>query len=124
MMTRFLFDSKQRMQSEVDMLINKCNKIQPCQFKMLLRNIRAKSEPFVTKIIIDTHGGLEDVIAIMHSIKFAKFNKMEIIGITVTNGRRTLEEATTDALLAVVLSGASIPIYKGIFCPIQDPIKQ
>jgi inosine-uridine nucleoside N-ribohydrolase len=91
---------------------------------MLLRNIRAKSEPFVTKIIIDTHGGLEDVIAIMHSIKFAKFNKMEIIGITVTNGRRTLEEATTDALLAVVLSGASIPIYKGIFCPIKDPIKQ
>ena len=91
---------------------------------MLLRNIRAKSEPFVTKIIIDTHGGLEDVIAIMHSIKFAKFNKMEIIGITVTNGRRTLEEATTDALLAVVLSGASIPIYKGMFYPIKDPIKQ
>jgi inosine-uridine nucleoside N-ribohydrolase len=91
---------------------------------MLLRNIRAKSEPFVTKIIIDTHGGLEDVIAIMHSIKFAKFNKMEIIGITVTNGRRTLEEATTDALLAVILSGASIPIYKGKFCPIKDPIKQ
>lgn len=90
---------------------------------MLLRNIRAKSEPFVTKIIIDTHGGLEDVIAIMHSIRFAKFNKMEIIGITVTNGRRTLEEATTDALLAVVLSGAQIPIYKGNFVPIQDPTR-
>ena len=88
---------------------------------MLLRNIRAKSEPFVTKIIIDTHGGLEDVIAIMHSIKFAKFNKMEIIGITVTNGRRTLDEATTDALLAVVLSGVEIPIYKGNWLLIQDP---
>lgn len=43
---------------------------------MLLRNIRAKSEPFVTKIIIDTHGGIEDVVAILHSIKFAKHNKM------------------------------------------------
>jgi hypothetical protein len=38
---------------------------------------------------------------------------MEIIGITVTNGRRSLEDATTDALLAVYLSGKSIPIYKG-----------
>jgi len=49
----------------------------------------------------------------MHSIKFAKHNKMQIIGITVTNGRRTLEEATTDALLAVTLAGVEIPIYKG-----------
>ena len=38
---------------------------------------------------------------------------MQIIGITVTNGRRTLEEATTDALLAVTLAGVEIPIYKG-----------
>ncbi len=51
----------------------------------------------------------------MHSIKFAKHNKMQIIGITVTNGRRTLEEATTDALLAVTLAGVEIPIYKGSF---------
>lgn len=40
---------------------------------------------------------------------------MEIVGITVTNGRRTLEDATTDALLAVTLAGAHIPIYKGTF---------
>lgn len=40
---------------------------------------------------------------------------MQIIGITVTNGRRTLEEATTDALLAVTLAGVEIPIYKGSF---------
>ena len=51
----------------------------------------------------------------MHSIKFAKHNKMQIIGITVTNGRRTLEEATTDALLAVTLACVEIPIYKGNF---------
>lgn len=38
---------------------------------------------------------------------------MEIIGITVTNGRRSLEDATTDALLAVTLANAQIPIYKG-----------
>jgi inosine-uridine nucleoside N-ribohydrolase len=72
---------------------------------MILRNLRSKSEPFVTKIIIDTHGGIEDVIAIIHSIRFAKQNKMQIVGITVANGRRTLEEAATDALLAVVLAG-------------------
>jgi hypothetical protein len=71
--------------------LNKFNNLYISLFiQMLLRNIRAKSEPFVTKIIIDTHGGLEDVIAIMHSIRFAKHNKMDIIGITVTNGRRTL----------------------------------
>ena len=78
----------------------------------------------MTKIIIDTHGGLEDVIAIMHSIKFAKHNKMQIIGITVTNGRRTLEDATTDALLAVTLAGAEIPIYKGKNCFIYEGSNQ
>ena len=43
---------------------------------MLLRNIRAKSDPFVEKIIIDTHGGLEDIIAIINSIKLAKSHKV------------------------------------------------
>jgi hypothetical protein len=43
---------------------------------MLLRNIRAKSDPFVGKVIIDTHGGMEDIIAIINSIRLAKTHKV------------------------------------------------
>jgi len=57
-----------------------------------------------SKIIIDTHGGLEDVIALIFSIKLAKKFHADIIGITTLNGRRSLEDATTDALLALKLS--------------------
>lgn len=71
---------------------------------MLLRNLRAKSDPYISKIIIDTHGGLDDVIAILQAINLAKFYKVDIIGITVTNGRRSLQDAADDALLAVILA--------------------
>lgn len=47
-------------------------------------------------------------------------NEKEIIGITCVSGKRTLDDAVTDALLAVKLCNANIPIYKGAKKPIMN----
>jgi inosine-uridine nucleoside N-ribohydrolase len=69
----------------------------------------------VKKLIIDTQGGVEDIVALVYAIKAAQQKNIEIVGITCTNGRRTVEAAATDALIAVVATDSDIPIYKGNF---------
>lgn len=64
-------------------------------------------------IIIDTHGGNEDVVAIVHAIRVAEVLGIKILGITCTNGIRTLEKAVDDALVANKIANAKIPIFKG-----------
>jgi inosine-uridine nucleoside N-ribohydrolase len=65
-------------------------------------------------IIIDTHGGIEDIIGIMSAIQLAKLYDKTILGITCVNGRRNVHDAASDALLAIKLCNANIPIYLGI----------
>ncbi len=43
----------------------------------------------------------------------ARMHDKEIIGITCVNGRRNVHDAASDALLAIKLCNASIPIYLG-----------
>lgn len=64
-------------------------------------------------MIIDTHGGIQDIIGIISAIQLAKIYDKEIIGITCVGGRRTVDDAATDALLAIKLCNANIPIFKG-----------
>ena len=42
-------------------------------------------------IIIDTHGGIEDVIGIISAINLSKIYEKDIIGITCVAGRRTVD---------------------------------
>lgn len=66
-------------------------------------------------IIIDTHGGAEDILAIAVALRLAtKFHKI-VLGITCVNGRRTLEQAVHDALVAQQIAGTSVPVFKGNF---------
>lgn len=68
-----------------------------------------------SKIIIDTHGGLQDIIAIVFAYLYIKKAglKIEIIGITCVAGKNSLENAVKSALVANKLLGAKIPVYKG-----------
>lgn len=65
-------------------------------------------------LIIDSHGGAEDIVGLVAAIKLAKNTGKTILGITVTNGRRDLEHATKDVMLACKMCKQSIPIYQGI----------
>jgi len=42
-------------------------------------------------MIIDTHGGIEDIIGIISAIHLARIYDKEIIGITCVAGRRTVD---------------------------------
>lgn len=81
---------------------------------MKIRLLREKTLPEIDKyIVIDTHGGLEDFLAIYYAIKLAKVQKKIILGITCSNGRRTVDNAVRGAALAIQLNKADIPIFKG-----------
>lgn len=54
-------------------------------------------------------------MGIITAIGLAKIHEKQIIGITCVGGKRKVEDAVTDALLAVKLCHAKIPIYKGFF---------
>lgn len=64
-------------------------------------------------IIIDTHGGPEDILAIALTLKLAANSDRVVLGITCSNGRRSLEQAVHDALLAQQIAGTSVPVFKG-----------
>jgi inosine-uridine nucleoside N-ribohydrolase len=49
----------------------------------------------------------------MSAIQLAKMYDKTILGITCVNGRRNVHDAASDALLAVKLCNANIPIYLG-----------
>lgn len=66
-------------------------------------------------MIIDTHGGIEDIFSIMSAIYLSRIYEKKIIGITCVAGKRAIDDAVTDALLAVKLCNANIPVYKGFF---------
>ena len=64
-------------------------------------------------IIIDTHGGQEDILGLVTALKLANSYEKRIIGITCVNGRRNVDESVRDVLLAQKIAGTSIPVYKG-----------
>lgn len=64
-------------------------------------------------IIIDTHGGAEDILGIVAALKLAQHSNRTILGITCVNGRRTLDQAVHDALVAQQIAGTSIPVFRG-----------
>lgn len=84
---------------------------------MYVRKMREVCETISDRyIIIDTHGGEEDILAIAVALRLApSFGKI-ILGITCVNGRRTVEGAAHDALLAQIIAGnPQVPVYLGIF---------
>jgi inosine-uridine nucleoside N-ribohydrolase len=64
-------------------------------------------------IIIDTHGGEEDILGLVAAIQLAKKYHKIILGITCVSGRRPMEKAVEDALIAQQITRSSIPVFKG-----------
>jgi inosine-uridine nucleoside N-ribohydrolase len=76
--------------------------------------MREKSVTELDKyIIIDTHGGEEDIFGIVAAIQLAKKYDKTILGITCVAGRNTVERAVEHALIAQQITGTRIPVYKG-----------
>lgn len=71
-------------------------------------------------IIIDTHGGEEDILGLVAAIQLAKKYHKIILGITCVAGRRPLERAVEDALIAQQITRSSIPVYRGSHRCMQD----
>lgn len=81
---------------------------------MYVREMREIAVPELDKyIIIDTHGGAEDILAIAIALKLAQRYDKIVLGITCVNGRRTLDQAVHDALIAQQIAGTSVPVYRG-----------
>jgi inosine-uridine nucleoside N-ribohydrolase len=81
---------------------------------MHVRELQEISVPELDKyIIIDTHGGVEDVLGIAVALKLAERYDKIILGITCVNGRRTVDQAVHDALVAQQIVGTKIPVYRG-----------
>lgn len=64
-------------------------------------------------IIIDTHGGEEDVLGIVVALQLAKKYDKIVLGITCVAGRNTVEVAVQHALAAQEIVGTSVPVFKG-----------
>ena len=62
------------------------------------------------KIIIDTDTGADDASAI---ILAAKNSNVEILGVTTLIGNVDLEQSTRNALMALEMAGADVPVYNG-----------
>lgn len=82
---------------------------------MHVREFREVSVPELDRyIIIDTHGGAEDILAIAVALKLAQRYDKTVLGITCVNGRRSLDQAVHDALVAQQIAGTTVPVFKGI----------
>jgi inosine-uridine nucleoside N-ribohydrolase len=64
-------------------------------------------------IIIDTHGGEEDILGVFVAIQLAKRYHKIILGITCVAGRNTVETAVEHALIAQKIAGTHYPVFKG-----------
>ena len=77
-----------------------------------------KCEPVhkpITKVVIDTQGGLQDILAIVvaHKIAQKNGNVPEIVGITCVAGKNSLDQAVSSALAVNHILGTKIPVYRG-----------
>ena len=72
------------------------------------------------KIIIDCDPGIDDAMALAIALQHPGF---EILGITTTFGKATIEQATKNALRIVELSGRSVPVYRGAGRPRRVPLE-
>lgn len=89
---------------------------------MHVREFREISVPELDRyVIIDTHGGEEDILAIAVALKMAQKHHKTVLGITCVNGRRSVEGAVHDALIAQQIAGTSVPVYKGNMQTMQVP---
>lgn len=81
---------------------------------MHVREFREISVPELDKyIIIDTHGGEEDIVGIAVALALAERFEKIVLGITCVNGRRNLQQAAHDALVAQQIAGTKVPVYLG-----------
>jgi len=64
-------------------------------------------------LILDTQGGHEDILGLVVALKLAQRYNRIVLGITCVAGRRNLDEAARDALLAQQIAGTKFPVYKG-----------
>lgn len=67
------------------------------------------------KIVIDCDPGIDDAMAIILAMQHPGF---DIVGITTMFGNAYVDQATTNALTVVELSGRTIPVYKGAAKPL------
>lgn len=74
-------------------------------------------------IILDTHGGHEDVIGLVAALRLATKNDRIVLGITCVGGRRKMDSCVRDALIAQQIAGTSFPVFKGILFLIKVPPK-
>jgi purine nucleosidase len=72
------------------------------------------------KIIIDCDPGIDDAMAIILAMQYSGF---DIVGITTVFGNAYLDQATTNALTVVELSGRQIPVYKGAAKPLRTKLE-
>jgi len=64
-------------------------------------------------LIIDTHGGEEDILGIVAALQLAKKYDKIVLGITCVAGRNKVERAVEDALIAQQITGTRFPVFKG-----------
>lgn len=68
------------------------------------------------KIIIDTDPGVDDALAIVMAFNSPE---LEVLGLTTVFGNVSVEQAATNALSLVELSGVDVPVFKGEAVPLS-----
>jgi len=72
------------------------------------------------KIIFDGDPGIDDAMALVLALQSPE---IDILGITTMFGNVTLQQATSNALRIVEISGRHIPVYMGADKPLKVPLR-
>ena len=71
-------------------------------------------------ILIDTDTASDDAVALIMALRSPL---VRLAAITVVAGNVPVEQATRNALCAVELCGANVPVYRGAAAPLQRPLE-
>jgi purine nucleosidase len=71
-------------------------------------------------VLIDTDTASDDAVAIIMALRSPS---VRVMAITVVAGNVSLEQATRNALYAVEICGADVPVYAGASGPLVHPLK-
>lgn len=71
-------------------------------------------------VIIDTDPGVDDALALLFALRSDAWN---VLGITTVAGNMSLDQTTRNALIVVERSGVSVPVFKGAYRPLREPLE-
>jgi purine nucleosidase len=78
-------------------------------------------------ILIDTDTASDDAVALLMALRASSSRSqtplVEVAAITVVAGNVPVEQATRNALFAVELCGANVPVYRGAKKPLARPLE-